>query len=190
MGEDTTRSRSGMRKRTFMAIATSFALVIALLTPNPAGAAEERTVISGTANPSDCNNGKGLGALEFSGDLEGCLTFFPKDYSCMEMNGFALYEESGNEIFVGTYDGARGKFRTRYTLAATYLAGSCAAIDDAVLNGGDFPWDRQVTGGCDHKILGRKGAFAGKRGNFNIFDVIPEPGVSGATTFQWAGWIS
>jgi len=190
MGEETTHSHSGMRKRTFMAIATSFALVIALLTPNPAGAAEERTVISGTAEFSECNNGKGAGALMFSGDLEGCLTFYPKDYTCTEMNGFALYEESGSEIFIGSYEGVRGKFRTRYTLAATYLADSCDAIDDAVLNGGDFPWDRQVTGGCDHKILGRKGAFAGKRGNFNIFDVIPEPGVSGATTFQWAGWIS
>lgn len=187
MGEQVS-TRTRPRKRVVLSIITSIAFVFSVIAPAPAGA-QERTVITGTANPSDCNNGKGLGALAFSGDLEGCLTFFPTEYTCTEGNGFALYEEKGKEIFIGTYQGERGKFRTRYTLAATYLADSCALIDAAILEGGDFPFDRQMTGGCDHKILGRKGAFSGMRGNFNIFDVIPEPGVSGATTFHWAGWL-
>jgi len=142
--------------------------------------------ISGDAVPSDCNDGRGAGALElFNGNLEGCLTFFPKAYTCEELNGFALYNEEGRERFRGTLDGKRGTFTTTYTIEATYTAGSCAEFD-----AGGFPFMNQLTGGCDHYVKGRRGVFRGATGLINFHDVIPEPGVSGASNFLYSGYLN
>lgn len=175
--------RKRRARRTGLAIVSSVLLVFALAAPS-VGAGVVRDTISGTAVLSDCNGSEGVGALKMTGDLEGCLAFNPRFYDCTEMNGFALYEERGTEIFRGTYQGTAGVFRTFYTLAATYEAGSCAGFD-----AGDPPWDAQLTGGCDHAITGTRGVFQGLTGNFNIFDVVEEPGTSGATLYQWAGYL-
>ncbi len=158
----------------------------ALLLPAPAEAQGEPTAISGDAVPSDCNNGKGLGAIELTGDLEGCLIFFPKTAECTEYNGFALYEEAGVERFIGSYNGEAGKFRTKYTLAGTYAQGACA--DFEAEDYGTF-FSKQLTGGCDHYIKGKTGAFKGMKGLITFHDVIPTPGTSGASNFFYTGYL-
>lgn len=167
--------------------------VMVLSTTSPAGAGDhdhddgdraETVQVSGNAVPSECNDGRGAGAIELTGDLEGCLTFFPKDFTCEELNGFALYNERGREVFEGSLNGESGKFRTKYTLEATYTQGSCAAFD-----AGGFPFLNQLTGGCDHFVKGRNGVFDDARGLITFHDVIPEPGVSGASNFLYSGHI-
>ncbi len=161
-------------------------LVTMALLLSTAGTADarDRKTISGDATPSDCNDGEGVGAIYLTGDLNGCLIFFPTDFSCVEMNGFALYEEEGREVFRGTYEGRNGKFRTRYTLAATYTQGACEDFE-----AGGFPYEKQLTGGCDHKIFGMKGAFKGRKGLITFHDIIPNPGTSGASNFFYSGYL-
>ncbi|MEM9467073.1 MAG: hypothetical protein AAGA90_17000 [Actinomycetota bacterium] len=184
--EHTTNRRRITPTRALFAIAIAVAVLLGMLAPASAG---RKIDISGDAVPSLCNDGEGVGAIELTGDLDGCLTFFPKRASCTEYNGFALYEERGRETFVGTFRGEEGTFRTRYTLAATYTAGSCVAIDAALAGEGDFPFERQLTGGCDHQIIGKRGAFDDLDGLITFYDVIPEPGVSGASNYFYSGYL-
>ncbi|MGI9657523.1 MAG: hypothetical protein ACR2OD_01340 [Gaiellaceae bacterium] len=143
----------------------------------------EKTHISGNSTPSDCNDGKGAGALLLTGDLEGCLTFFPKRFTCDELNGFAKYTEWGREKFQGTLNGKSGKFRTKYKVVATYKQGSCQAFND-----GGFPFEGQITGGCKHKVIGKTGAFRGYKGLITFYDEIPVVG-EGATNFLYDGYV-
>ena len=177
-----TIARGRRPMRLVLGALTTLILVVGLMAPVEA---QTRTTISGDATPSTCNGQRGAGAIELTGDLEGCLTFYPKKFSCVELNGFALYRESGREVFVGSYDGERGRFRTRYTLEATYTSGSCTAF----MNGG-FPFMNQLTGGCDHRIIGKSGVFAGRRGLITFHDVIPTPGMSGASNFLYSGYLT
>ena len=168
--------------------AIGLSIVLLLAFTGPVGAAGDAggdgTVItvSGDSVPSDCNNGEGAGAILLSGDVEGCLTFFPEDFSCDELIGFDRYRESGTESFVGSLNGEAGEFTTTYVLEATYASGFC----DAVAAGG-FPFELQITGGCDHTVTGVSGSFVGVSGLITFFDVIPVPGVSGASNFLYAG---
>ncbi len=175
------RKRPGRRRRLIVGLLAVMAMLVGFTSPADA---RPRVEISGNATPSDCNDGEGVGAIELTGDLQGCLVFFPTSFTCAEYNGFALYEEAGRETFRGTYDGRRGKFKTQYTLAATYTSGSCAEFE-----AGGFPYLNQLTGGCDHTIHGKLGAFKGRRGFIQFFDIIPDPGTSGASNFYYAGWL-
>lgn len=169
-----------------MAIVAALFFLAALMLPAPAEAQSDRALISGNATPSDCNNGKGIAAIELTGDLEGCLIFFIEEATCTEYNGFALYEESGRELFKGSYDGEKGRFRTKYTLAGTYAQGACADFEAE-----DYPtfFSKQLTGGCNHKIKGKAGVFKGMKGLLVFHDIIPEPGVSGASNFFYTGYL-
>ncbi len=169
--------RRRRRGRALVGLAMSMAMVFASMAPVEAA---PKTTISGNATLSDC----GGGGLQLTGDLQGCLNFFPARFECEAMNGFDRYREWGREIFTGRYMGERGKFRTKYFIEATYLAGTCAAAE-----AGEFNFNAQLTGGCDHYINGRRGVFKGKRGMITFFDVIPEPGVSGASNFYYAGYL-
>ncbi len=177
------------KRRTTTAMLASVLFLAAMLIPAPAEAQSNQskgTPISGNATPSACNNGQGLGAIELTGDLAGCLIFFPKTSNCTEYNGFALYEETGVERFIGTYDGKAGKFRTKYTLAGTYAQGACddfAAEDYATF------FSKQLTGGCDHAIKGKTGVFKGMKGLITFHDIIPNPGTSGASNFFYEGYL-
>jgi len=170
-----------------MVLALSVLMVVVLIAPG--GASSHRIVVSGDSVPSDCNKGRGAGAIKLSGDLEGCLTFFPERFTCNELNGFARYKEWGRELFIGKLNGELGLFRTTYKLVATYAQGSC----DAIRNG-DFPFENQLTGGCDHRVTGKKGAFEGVEGLITFFDYVPAPDLdgngSGATNFFYSGWLS
>ena len=183
--ESTTASRFTL-VRHFTAVLAALMLVFGLVAPGTANAKAKKVKISGDAVLSDCNNGKGDGALELSGDLEGCWIFFVKSSSCEELNGFALYNESGRETFVGSFQGEEGKFRTRYTLQATFAQGACADIED-----GDYDtfFSKQLTGGCDHKVRGKTGVFKAMKGNITYHDIIPEPGVSGASNYFYQGYL-
>ncbi len=55
-------------------------------------------------------------ALNMTGDLEGCLYVFIDEYSCTDGN----YLEKGRELFIGTYKGKSGSFRTTYDFQAKY----------------------------------------------------------------------
>lgn len=175
--------RSTLRSRRTIII-LGFALLMVLSLAAPVGADDdddgERITISGNSTPSLCNGDRGAGAIELTGDLTGCLIFFPKRFTCEELNGFALYREWGREVFEGELKGEEGKFRTRYFLEATYAAGSCAEF-----NSGGFPFAAQITGGCDHRVRGVSGAFDDARGLITFHDVI-KPG-SGATNFLYSG---
>lgn len=145
---------------------------------------QSSVLLSGNAVPSACNGDVGLGAIELSGDMEGCLTFLDFDFECKELNGFALYNERGRESFAGTANGVEGTFTTRYTLEATYKSGACEEF-----NAGGFPFEQQMTGGCDHFIVNGTGAFRDARGLVTFFDVIPDPGESGASNFFYTAQI-
>lgn len=144
-----------------------------------------RVTISGDSTPSDCNDGAGAGAIYLTGDIEGCLTFFPTRYTCDELNGFDRYREWGRETFEGSLDGEPGTFGTKYDLEATYASGFCDAVE-----AGGFPFELQLTGGCNHYIKGKTGAFKRARGLITFFDVIPDPGESGASNYLWAGYLT
>lgn len=157
--------------------------VVLVVVAGPVDAAARRT-ISGDSVPSDCSAGVGVGSIALSGDLDGCLTFFVDDYRCDELNGFDRYREWGTEHFAGTFWGESGEFTTTYTLEATYAEGFCDAVD-----AGGFPFELQLTGGCDHRITGTSGVFDGVSGLITFFDVIPDPGSSGASNYLYAGYL-
>lgn len=144
------------------------------------------TAVSGTAVPSDC--GGDAFALELSGDLEGCWAIFPEDFSCEELNGFALYRESGREQFDGTRSGEPGQFITTYTFEAAYAQGFCESFDFLA----------ELAGGCDHHIRGISGSFRGVVGHITFFDIIPgistngmiTPGPAGATDALYVGQLN
>ncbi len=162
-------------------------LILMLVFTAPVGAANgdaagEVMTVSGNSEPSDCNNGEGVGAILLTGDVSGCLTFFPEDFSCDELNGFDRYRESGTETFDGSLHGEPGKFTTTYVLEATYAEGFCDQVNE-----GGFPFELQLTGGCDHTVTGTEGSFLDVIGLITFFDVIPVPGVSGASNFFYSG---
>ena len=152
---------------------------------SPNGESKNRMKISGNT-PSMCNGDMGAGAIELTGDLEGCLTFFPKNATCKEFNGFAKYTEWGVERFDGNLKGKDGTFRTKYLIVATYKAGSCEAINSGEAD--KFPFGDQITGGCKHRVFGRTGPFKGYRGLITFHDQIPEVGM-GATNFLYEGYL-
>ena len=171
--------------RSLVGLGAIFIMIVAFSTPVSAQAEAspaQHVTVSGDSEPSDCNNGRGAGAIALTGDLEGCLIFFPGDFTCDELNGFDRVRESGRELFIGSLFGERGKFRTHYDLEATYAAGFCDAVE-----AGGFPFEMQLTGGCDHYVRGRTGAFRGMKGLITFFDVVPVPGESGASNFLYAG---
>jgi hypothetical protein len=169
-----------MRPVTILAVAALSAAAL-LAVVSAASAVQSKTVsVSGNSTPSTCNKGKGAGAISLTGDLQGCLTYFPTRYECDELNGFARYTEWGTERFVGTLRGAGGQFTTTYKVVATYATGSCEEFDK-----GGFPATKQTSGGCEHAVTGRSGAFKGSRGLITFFDVI-KPG-KGATNYLYAG---
>lgn len=145
--------------------------------------------ISGNSTFSDCGATGSDFALQFTGDLTGCLSIFVQGYSCKELNGFARYTERGREAFTGTWRGKQGKFTTTYTVDAAYATGFCESFDFSL----------ELSGSCIHKIQGRSGVFTGARGVYTMFDVItnltgdPVTGEfsagSGANNFLYAGSI-
>lgn len=130
-----------------------------------------RTQISGDSMFSDC----GDFALEMTGDLNGCLEIFPERFTCEELNGFAVYREWGEELFRD--DDGVSTFRTTYDLEGVFAQGFCDSFD----------FSTQLAGGCNHKVFSGEGKFHGSNGLITFNDIIPAPGVSGASNFLYHG---
>ncbi|HET6564563.1 MAG TPA: hypothetical protein VFG52_04045 [Xanthomonadales bacterium] len=147
---------------------TMLALAFPVIADNGQGG---RTLVSGDSTYSDCG---GL-AIELTGDLNGCLEIFPTRYTCDELEGFARYREWGTEEFTDN-DGV-STFHTTYDLEGIYTPGFCESFD----------FSTQLAGGCNHKIFSGRGKFLGSNGSITFNDIIPEPGVSGASNFLYHG---
>ena len=97
-------------------------------------------------------------ALRMTGDLEGYLYFFVDEFTCI----FGNYEEKGRELFVGTYKGKSGTFRTTYDFQGKYEG----CNPDGSLAGA------QISGQCQHYIVkgSGTGVFKGVTGRLDITD--------------------
>ena len=171
----------GRVRRPILILAIIVALVAAIALP--VGAAGRHWVhISGNAFAPEAGQCTDLdaGAIYLTGDLEGCLYFFPTWFRCVDFDDFDLIQERGTEKFIGP----DGEFDTRYWLEATYEADTCEFLA-ANPSPDDFPWDKQKTGGCDHRIRGTSGDYKSARGLITFHDVV-EQGV-GATNFFYEG---
>jgi len=100
-------------------------------------------------------------ALTMTGDLVGCLYIFVDDFECSPSG---TYREEGRELFVGTYNGEPGTFRTAYKSEAKYEG--CAE------NGSYL--GAEILGRCQHPIVkgSGDGVFDGVTGRLNIKDDI------------------
>lgn len=119
-------------------------------------------LVSGNSTFSDCGLAGSDVALNMTGDLQGCLSVFVEGFSCTEQDDFDLYFERGREVFVGTWNGKQGSFRTTYTLDGAYAKGFCQSFDFSL----------QLAGGCSHKVDGASGAFRKARGLLTFLDVV------------------
>ncbi len=116
---------------------------------------------TGYFDAKDVCNSASKGAtysLTMSGDLEGCLYTFVDEFSCTNGN----YLEKGTELFIGTYKGKSGSFRTFYDAQAKYEG----CNPDGTYAGA------QISGQCQHPIIegSGTGVFAGVTGRFDIID--------------------
>lgn len=121
------------------------------------------TQISGVgfyADPADCDfAGEGADfALLLTGELEGCLYVFVEDYDCSPSG---TYRESGQELFVGYYNGEEGSFMTDYKFEAKY-----EGCEDGFFVGAE------IFGRCQHPIVrdSGTGVFEGVTGRLDFKD--------------------
>jgi len=132
-----------------------------------AGGHKKPVFVSGNSTASDCGIPGSDWAIALTGDLEGCWSAYIQDYSCTELQDYALYFEEGREVFVGKLRGKQGSFRTAYTVEAAYAKGLCESLD----------FTTEVAGFCKHRVIGGSHAFTGAKGLITFLDVIA--GVTG-----------
>lgn len=142
-------------KRRLTASALTVFTLMALISgvsagPTPKPAQMEQIAGIGTyAAPGACTDPEGNGAdyvLTLTGSLTGCHYVFVEGAKCLPGGA---YSETGTEVFVGTYNGQPGTFRTTYLFTAKYL-------DCPNLTG-------EITGRCQHPFVNGSGTgvFAG-----------------------------
>jgi hypothetical protein len=102
-------------------------------------------------------------ALTMTGDLEGCLYVFIDEFSCTDGN----YLEKGRELFIGTYKGKSGSFRTTYDFQAKY---------EGCNPDGSFA-GAEISGQCQHYIVKGSGTgdFKHVTGRIDFVDVKANP---------------
>ena len=137
---------SALTALTMMALITA---VFASPSPMRAEGGKQIAGIGTYAAPGACTDPEGAGAdyvLTLNGSLSGCHYVFVESFKC---SPGGAYSETGYEIFVGTYEGQAGTFRTSYLFTAKYL-------DCPNLVG-------EVTGRCQHPFVSGSGTgvFAG-----------------------------
>jgi len=148
-----------MKKRLGFLLVTILALA-ALIMPSTV-LAMSATQVSGIGYwPTDgqCTDPEGAGAsyvVHLTGILKGCHYTFVETATC---SSGGVYNETGNEIFVGQYNGSSGSFRTTYRFTATY-----ADCDHAT---------GEIAGRCEHPIIegSGKGIFEGVTGRIDMRD--------------------
>jgi hypothetical protein len=144
------------------ALAVMVLMGVGLTIPSPA-LAEGATQISGTgffAESGECTDAEGQGSdfvLKMTGDLEGCHYIFVETVDCSPSG---TYLETGNEIFVGLYQGEAGTFRTTYRFEAKYE--DCPNLV------------AEIFGRCQHPIIAGsgEGVFEGVSGRLDFKDDI------------------
>ena len=155
----------------FAFLSVTIVMLLALLIPSTAFAAGA-TQFSGVgylAKPGECTDFSNASyAVVMTGDLEGC------HYSFIETAVFSpsgAYNETGTEVFVGTYKGEPGTFKTTYRFTAKYT------------NTTDYI---EVEGRCQHPIVAGEGTgvFAGMTGRLDMKDNVVD-GV--AVNFPYRG---
>ena len=131
-----------------------------------AGRSNGATQVSGISyfDAADACNSAGQGAtfaLTLEGDLTGCWYIFIEEFDCSPSG---TYRESGTELFVGTYMGKEGSFRTDYRFEGKYEG--CA--EDGSYIGAE------IFGRCQHPIIegSGEGVFEGVSGRFDFKDDI------------------
>lgn len=145
----------------FVYLPVMFLTLLTLVVPSPAFALGA-TQISGIAywpNPGQCADPEGAGsdyAVVMTGDLQGCHYTFVETAVC---SPGGAYVETGNEIFVGKYNGEAGTFRTTYRFTAKY--NDCTNLVEAV-------------GRCQHPIIAGSGTgvFKSMTGRLDLKDDI------------------
>ena len=120
-----------------------------------AGGATQISGIGSFAGTGECTDEQATFALRMTGDLEGCLYTYVENSECSPSG---TYREQGRELFVGTYNGVPGTFRTTYKFEAKYQ-------DCANLIG-------EKVGRCQHPIVAGSGTgvFAGVTGRLDFKD--------------------
>lgn len=147
-----------MKRLAFLSV--TILTLAALMIPSPAFA-QGATQISGTAywpTSGQCTDPEGAGAdyaVIMDGSLEGCLYTFIETSVCSPGEA---YNETGNEIFVGAYNGGSGTFETTYRFTAKYA--DCASFTG------------EVVGRCKHPIVvdSGRGIFEGVTGRLDLTD--------------------
>lgn len=138
-----------MKRRIAMAAFTALTMIVLITAvfagPTPTRAEGEKQIagIGTYAEPGACTDPEGQGAdyaLFLNGSLVGCHYVFVEGARC---SAGGAYYESGYEIFVGTYEGQAGSFRTSYVFTAKYL-------DCPTLTG-------EITGRCQHPFVNGSG---------------------------------
>jgi hypothetical protein len=131
----------------------------------PTGAGATQVSGIGYFDPTDeCNSSLPQGAayaIILHGDLEGCHYFFIDEFECSPSG---TYREVGRELFVGTYNGQQGSFRTTYKFEAKYEG----CNEDGSYVGAE------ILGRCQHPIVegSGTGVFEGVTGRLNFKDDI------------------
>ena len=121
------------------------------------------------AGPGECTDQQGQGAsfaLRMTGDLQGCQYVFVETAVCAPSGA---YRETGNEIFVGNYNGEFGTFGTTYLFTGKYE--NCSNLTG------------EIFGRCEHPFATQTGTgvFAGYTGEFFFKDDVE------AGNFQYRG---
>jgi hypothetical protein len=147
-------------KLMLMMIAVSLMVFTGCQKPDHHPGAKKITGI-GYLDATDACNSASQGAvyaLTMTGDLEGCLYVYIDEFSCSDGN----YLEKGRELFIGTYKGKSGTFRTNYDFQAKYEGctpeGSYAGAE--------------LSGQCQHYIVEGSGTddFTGITGRIDFID--------------------
>jgi hypothetical protein len=148
--------------------------LLALIIPSSALAAGA-TQFSGVAywpTNDECHDSQGEGysyRVLMTGDLEGCHYTFVLNWTCSPGGG---YNETGEEVFVGRYNGQPGTFKTTYRFTAKL--GNCDAT-------------QEIAGRCQHPMVAGEGTgvFEGMTGRLDMRDIVV-PGVGGVA-FPYRG---
>ena len=143
----------------FAFLSVTIVMLVALVIPSTA-LAQGATQISGIAywpNEGQCADPEGAGAdyaVFLTGDLQGCHYTFVENSTC---SPGGAYNETGHEVFVGTYNGQSGTFETTYRFTAKY--NNCT----------DF---QELQGRCQHPIIDGSGTgvFEGMTGRLDMRD--------------------
>jgi hypothetical protein len=100
-------------------------------------------------------------AVKMTGDLDGCLYIFVDEFECSPSG---TYREVGRELFVGTYNGGSGSFRTTYKFESRYEG---CSVDGSYLG-------LEIFGRCQHPIVDGSGdgVFLGVTGRLDMKDDI------------------